>query len=159
MPVETAKIEGRRKLNYRSLAELVTDADKVTSGPFKTLGNWSAGQIFRHLTIVMNGSMDGLKATFPWHLRLMARVFKKKLLSGEMPAGFKLPPEAAESMVPGPTSTEEGLAELHAAVARLEREPQRARHPAFGELSREQWDQLHLRHASMHMSFLVPQDS
>lgn len=44
MPVNTAKVEGHRKLDYASLEELLTDADRLSSGPVKMLGNWSAGQ-------------------------------------------------------------------------------------------------------------------
>jgi hypothetical protein len=157
MPVDTAKVEGRRQVNYASLQELLADADKLCSGPIRTLGNWSAGQVFRHLALSFNNSIDGFTITFPWYLRLMARVFKKRLLAGPMPPGYKLPPEAENVMVPGPTSSEAGLADLHAAVARLEREEKRARNPVFGDISKEEWNQIHLKHASLHMSFLVGQ--
>jgi len=157
MPVDTAKVGGRRKLDYASLEELLADADRLSSGPVKVLGNWSAGQIFRHLAIVYNGSIDGLTMSVPWLLRVMAPFLKKKLLRSPMPAGIKLPPDAAKVLTPGPTSTEEGLAELHAAVARLQQEPHRAQHPVFANLSKEEWNQIHLKHASLHMSFLVPQ--
>ena len=62
----------------------------------------------------------------------------------------------AKALAPAPTSTEEGLADLHAAVARLKRESHRAKHPMFGDLSKEQWDKVHLKHANLHMSFLIP---
>jgi hypothetical protein len=157
MPVDTAKVQGRRKVDYASLEELLADADRVSSGPVKALGNWSAGQIFRHLAVSFNNSIDGSTMTFPWYFRLMARIFKKQLLRGPMPPGYKLPPDAAKTLLPGPTSNEEGLADLHAAVSRLEREPQRAKSPVLGVLSNEEWNQLHLKHANLHMSFLVPQ--
>jgi hypothetical protein len=155
--VNTAKVDGRRNLDYASLEELLADADRLTSGPVKVLGNWSAGQIFRHLAIAFNGSIDGFTMTFPLPLRLMAKLFRKKLLDGPMPAGFKLPAEGAKAMMPAPTSSEEGLADLHAAVARLERESHRAKHPMFGDLSKEEWNKIHLKHANLHMSFLVPE--
>ena len=66
MPVNTAKVQGRRQLDYGSFEELLADADRLSSGELKTLGNWSAGQIFRHLALVMNGSIDGLSVTFPF---------------------------------------------------------------------------------------------
>jgi hypothetical protein len=156
MPVKTAKVDGRRTLDYASLDEVLADADRLGSGPIKELGNWSAGQIFRHLALAYNGSIDGLAINFPWYLRMMARIFKEKLLAGPMPPGYDLPSEGAKAVRPLPTSTEEGLAELHAAVARLQRESRRARHPVFGELTKEQWNQIHLNHARLHMSFLVP---
>jgi hypothetical protein len=156
MPVNTAKVDGRRKLDYASLEEVLADADRLSSGPVKVLGNWSAGQIFRHLALAFNGSIDGFTMTFPWPLRVMAKIFRKKLLGGPMPAGFKLPSEGGKALAPEPTSTEAGLADLHAAVARLERESHRAKHPMFGDLTKEQWNKIHLAHASLHMSFLVP---
>jgi Protein of unknown function (DUF1569) len=157
MAVDTAKVEGRRKVNYTSLQELLTDAERLSAGPVKTLGNWSPGQIYRHLAISFNGSIDGFTMNFPWYLRLMARLLKKKLINGAMPPGYKLPPEAAKTVMPGPTSTEEGLSELRAAITRLEREPHRAEHPMFGSISKEEWNQVYLNHANLHMSFLVPQ--
>jgi hypothetical protein len=157
MSINTAKVEGRRKLKFASYEELVADVDRLTSGPVKTLGNWSPGQAFRHLAIAYNGSIDGFTMTFPLPLRLMGKLFRKKLLSTPMPAGFKLPAAGAKAMVPPPTPTEEGAAELRAAIARLEREPRRAKHPVFGTITNEEWDTVHLTHASLHLSFLVPQ--
>ncbi len=118
MAVDTAKVEGRRKVNYTSLQELLTDAERLSAGPVKALGNWSPGQIYRHLAISFNGSIDGFTMNFPWYLRLMARLLKKKLISGAMPPGYKLPPEAAKAVMPGPTSTEDGLTDLGAPRSR-----------------------------------------
>ena len=36
MPVATAKVEGRRKLNYVSLDEVIADAERLSAGPAKT---------------------------------------------------------------------------------------------------------------------------
>jgi hypothetical protein len=156
MPINTAKVQGRRKLDYASFEELLADAERLSAGPVKSLGNWSPGQIFRHLAISYNGAIDGLPIKFPWHFRMMVKLFKKSLINGEMPAGYKMRPENARITEPGPTSTEEGLTELRAAIARLKREAHRAVNPLFGMMSGEEWDKIMLKHASMHMSFLVP---
>ena len=124
MAVQTAKVQGRRKVAYKSFDELLADADRISSGPVKTLGNWSPGQIFRHLAIAFNGSIDGFKTGFPWFMRFVARMFKNKLINGAMPPGIKVPAKFAKQVMPDATSTEDGLAQLHAAVARLKREPQ-----------------------------------
>jgi hypothetical protein len=155
--INTTKVEGRRKVDYASFDELLADAERLSSGSVKVLGNWSAGQIFRHLAIVYNGSIDGLKVIFPWYIRLGGKLFKNKILGGSMPPGFKLPADSGKEMMPGPTSTQEGLADLRAAIARLQQEPHRAKHPVFGDFSKDEWDQLHLKHAGLHMSFLVPE--
>jgi hypothetical protein len=156
MPVKTAKVQGRRTLDYASFDELLADAERLSSSSVKALGNWSPGQIFRHLAISYNGAIDGLPITFPWLFRMMVKLFKKKLLNGTMPAGYQMKPENAKITEPGPTSTEEGLAELRAAIARLQHETHRAKHPLLGVLSKEEWDKVMLKHASLHMSFLVP---
>jgi hypothetical protein len=156
MAVNTAKVDGRRKLDYASLEELLADADRLSSGPVKELGNWSAGQIFKHLATAYNGSIDGFTMTFRLPLRVMAKLFKKKLIAGPMPAGFNLPAGAAKAVVPEAASIQEGLADLHTAVARLNREPRRAKHPMFGEISKDEWNTIHLKHANLHMSFLIP---
>ena len=156
MPVPTSKVKGRRTVEYQSLQDVVADAERVAAGPVHALGNWSAGQIFRHLALAYNGSIDGLSFRLPWPMQFMARLLKKRIVKGPMPAGFKLPAEGEKALDPGTTSTEQGLAELRAAVDRLEREPKRAPHPAFGPLSPQEWNQIHLHHAALHMSFLVP---
>jgi Protein of unknown function (DUF1569) len=157
MPVNTARVEGRRQVDYKSLEELLDDAGRLSSGNVKTLGNWSAGQIFQHLANAFHGSIDGFGAVFPWYIRWTARLFKKRLLAGTVPAGVKLPAEMAKKVMAEPVAADQGLANLRAAVARFQREPHRASHPVFGEITNEEWAQLHLKHANLHMSFLVPQ--
>jgi hypothetical protein len=155
MPVNTAKVKGRRKVSYASLQEVLADAECLNRGNIKCLGNWSAGQTFLHLARAMNVSIDGTDAKFPLWLRVMARLMKKKLLAGPMPPGFQLPAGAALKFVPGPTSTEEGLAALREAIARQERESSRAASPVFGKITRDEWNQIHLKHSALHMSFLT----
>jgi Protein of unknown function (DUF1569) len=157
MPVNTAKVKDRRDIRYGSFAELLADAERLSSGNVRVLGNWSAGQIFQHLANAFNGSIDGFHEKLPWAMRMMARLFKKKLISGGMPAGMTVPKKLAEQVMPEPTSTEQGLENLRAAVARLDRDPHRAEHPAFGTISNDEWNQIHLGHASLHMSFLCAQ--
>jgi len=158
MAVNTAKVEGRRKLKFASYEELLADVDRLTAAPVKTLGNWSPGQIFRHLARAYNSSIDGFTVIFPLPMRVLGRLFRKKLLTMQMPAGIKLPASGAKALFPPETSTEEGAAELRDAISRLQREPARVPHPALGTLTREEWDKVHLSHANLHLSFLIPND-
>jgi hypothetical protein len=155
MSVNTAKVADRRKLDYKSFDELLADADCLSCNSVKTLGNWSAGQIFQHLANAFNGSIDGFPQAFPWLMRAAARIFKKKLIHGAMPAGIAMPLKLAKVVMPEPTPTEVGLANLHAAVARLKQDPHRAEHPVFGRITGEEWNTIHLKHANLHMSFLT----
>jgi hypothetical protein len=80
---------------------------------------------------------------------------KKKLLGGPMAPGVMLPESVAKVTVPGPTTTEEGMAALRSAIARLESESKRAPSPFLGAMTKEEWNRLHLNHSALHMSFLV----
>lgn len=159
MPINTARVRGRRKLDYGSYEELLADAERLSASPATVLGNWSLGQILKHLAIVYQCSIDGFPARFPWLFRTAARLVRGIILKAPMPAGFALKPDAASVMAPGPTSTQDGLADLRAAIARLARESHRVMHPIFGRLTEAEWTQLNLKHASLHMSFVLPHAS
>src|SRR5688500_11741917 len=127
--VETRSVAGRRKLSFGSLEEILADAERVAAGPHRTLGNWTAGQVFRHLATVMNGAIDGVPTRPPWYTRTMPRLRKKCILSHPLRAGIKLPPDAAARLVPPATTTEDGLNMLRQAIHRLQTEPKREPSP------------------------------
>jgi hypothetical protein len=155
MAVDTKKVAGRRQVRYESFDDLLADAQQLASSEVRTLGNWSQGQIYEHLTRSLNSSIDGVGFSFPLPMRLvMSLVLKRRFLTKGLPAGF----QAKERFVPEEIPLEPALAALEAAIARQEREPQRVKHPGFGNIGKEGWDLFHLRHAEMHMSFLVGGD-
>jgi hypothetical protein len=159
MAVNTRRVTDRRSVRYESFQAFLGDAENLAHGEVLTLGNWSLGQIFLHLARTVHASIDGLEVKAPWSSRLAARfVYRRRLLSGPMPAGMRLPRDAAARLLPEPIGTEEGLAALREALERLGFETDRAAHPLLGEMSLDQWDNFHLRHAELHMSFVVPID-
>lgn len=159
MSVDTKSSTGRRELHFHSYSDIDNDARQIVSAPHRTLGNWSAGQILMHLARSLDASIDGAKFKIPWHIRTLARLFyKNRILRGPMPAGFQITGDALEQLAPGPTEVEAGLSALHDAILRVKSQAYRAPHGVFGKLTREQWDQLHLRHAEMHLSFIVPDE-
>jgi hypothetical protein len=120
----------------------------------KSLGNWTLGQAFAHVSGGMRVALDGTHLKAPFFIRWIAKLFLKRILRGPMPAGHTAPPEVQKEFIPDDSiSTADGLAQLQTYVRRMRQEPQRHPHPAFGPLSREQWDQLTLRHAELHFSF------
>lgn len=149
--INTKKAMDRRSVRYETLAEFLDDAERLANRPVRTLGNWSQGQIYEHLARSLDVSIDGTKL-FPAPMRLVLNLFfKKSFLNKGIPAGFKAP----GNFVPEATSVEDGLASLRRAVARQNGVEERAPHPGFGKFSRREWDQFNLRHAEMHMSFIV----
>jgi len=157
MPVDTAKVEGRRTLKFNSLDEILADVERLNSGKFRTIGNWSAGQILEHVSIVMDWCIDGAPVTAPWYIRLFGWFMKNRFLRNPMPAGFALPNETAAYLVPKETSWEAGLQHFRKSMDRMKTTAERKRSPFLGEMTREQWDQLHCRHCELHLSFLIPE--
>ncbi len=157
MPVDTKSVQGRRKLNFASLDEVVADAEKVVASPnSKVLGNWPLSQLITHLTRGINSSIDGASAKAPWFLRIVGPFIKGRLLKKGMPPGFRLPKDVEVSFFPAADSPQEALEGLRTAVGRLQNEKMTARHPILGKLTHEEWTRLHLRHAELHLSYAIP---
>lgn len=160
--IDTAKIAGRRTLRFDSLDDIRADVDRLANAKeLKVLGNWTSGQILKHLAIVMNCAIDGMPSRMPWHLRAMLAMlrpfFVRKFLRDPMPAGYKLPPDVAAVIIPAAsTSWEDGLAAIRTAIERLKKETKREPSPFMGKLSVEDFNRLQCRHSELHLSFLVP---
>lgn len=153
MTVATKKVEGRRTVRYASLSELLNDAEQLSTMKIRTLGNWSFGQILKHISMSLDSSIDGAGFALPAPARwLMSLLMKRKFLTKPIPPGFKTPAK----FVPSETSITDGLAALRTAIDRQSREAKRAPHPAFGKIPNEEWNEFNLRHSEMHMSFVVP---
>ena len=158
--INTTQVTGRRTVEYAALDEFLADATSLAESGCRTLGNWSYGQILHHLAEAMRSSIDGFDFKAAWPIRVfIAPLIKNSVLSRPMRAGFKLPKRADPYLPPEDASVEESLDQARAAVDRLAHEDPRAEHPVFGKLAREEWMALHLRHAELHMSFVVPDDS
>lgn len=155
MPVDTSKVQGRRELHFEKLDDILADVDKLNQSKIRTLGNWSGGQILKHLSIPMIMCLDGAPYTAPWYVRFIGWFIKGRFVRNPMPVAFELPEDAAKHLIPGETTWEDGLKALQSAIQRMKTEQQRHPSPFLGYLTNEQWDQLHCRHAELHLSFIV----
>ena len=156
MPVNTKTVAGRRELRFETYDDLLAEVERLGTVQVRLLGNWSLGQVFAHLARGMAASMDGFPFSFNPVMRFLAKWFlKKRILTKPLSAGFKAPPTAG-AMIPKETSTEEGLAELRSAIARCQNETGRVMHAFLGNLTLAEWEMFQLRHAEMHLSFVLP---
>ena len=155
MAVKTTQVAGRRQLHFETYQEILQDVRKLGAGPSRQLGNWSLGEICQHLAKTMDMSIDGSQAKFPWIMRKIGPLLKKRFLSRPMPAGYTVPKGAG--LLPDAGETAAGLAALEKAVARINQTGHRSPHVLFGKMTREEWDQLHMRHSELHLSFIVPE--
>lgn len=147
----------RRKVQYTTFSQFLQDAEKLAAGDYHTVGNWSYGQILEHLARAMNSSIDGFEFQGPWLIRkVVAPFIKNSLLTKPMKPGYRLPKSADAYLPSSATTTESALEQLGIAIARIGNEKPTAEHPFLGRLTDEEWKALHLRHAELHMSFVVP---
>lgn len=155
---ERVKVSGRKRRRFASLDEVLSEARTLAEVPTKQLGNWSLGQICKHLGVAMEQSTCGQHPfKVPLLLRFKARLARRMLLERGLPSGFELPPDGAKVLVPKPTSVDEGLVALQKGIERLGQTTNRVPHPVFGAMNVAQWDLFHLRHSEMHLSFIVPE--
>jgi Protein of unknown function (DUF1569) len=158
--VDTAKVAGRRQLRFASLDEVVADAERLVSSPnTKMLGNWPLRQLLSHLATAINSSIDGTFGLAPWYIRLVGPFLKRRFITKGFSAGFKLPRELEATFFPAGGSSQEALDGLRRAVGRTKNEQMTGRHPVLGKLTHDEWTQLHLRHAELHLSFALPQST
>ena len=154
--VNTKKARGRRIVRYESFDDILADAERLATIPTRTLGNWSVGQIYKHLALATEVMLDGAPAAPPAIIQFFLRlILKKRMTTRSLSPGFMLPNKAA-ILIPEDTSIDDGLQMLRAATHRIKQSDCRAPHPAFGRCSRDEWDAFHCRHCEMHMSFIVP---
>jgi hypothetical protein len=156
--VETAQTPTRRKLRFASFDDVLADARSLAGRPTRQLGNWSLGQVCQHLGTAMERSArdDQLFRTPLW-LRVLGRLVRRRALATGLPTGYKLPPDGAAKLVPPPVDVDEGLATLERGMAALAETSHRAPHPVLGAMSVDEWHLFHLRHAELHLSFIVPE--
>jgi hypothetical protein len=159
MAVDVKSVSDRRKVHYDSLRDLVADVERLAAGHVRTIGNRSFGQILGHLTLVMNNSIDGKSSALgiPWHIRIAARLLRKQILARGLRPGFNLPEREDARMWPAADQLSDAVEGLRKAVHRLETETKRNAHPAFGAMNVDEWNQFHLRHSELHMSFVLPE--
>ncbi|MGI8977605.1 MAG: DUF1569 domain-containing protein [Pirellulaceae bacterium] len=157
MPVNTGKVAGRRAVAFESLDDVLMDAERlVAAAKINMLGNWSLGQMLGHLAAGLHMSLDGVTYRPAWFVRLIGPLIFKRRMLRRFPAGIQLPAPMAERLVPLESlSPQEGLRLLQEATRRFRSDTSRKPHPVFGNLTGAQWHQLHLRHAELHMSFVI----
>lgn len=158
--VNTGKVTGRRTIRFNVPTELEADVAKLVeaerAGRLTHVGNWTLGQALNHLGSWVNFAFDGNPLRPPWFVKLLIKGRKNKYLQDGLPAGVHIP------RVPGGTAAcemcglEEGLGKFETAWARLKGQAPTLPNPIFGLMTHDEWKQLHLRHAELHLSFFKP---
>ncbi|MEO1529092.1 MAG: DUF1569 domain-containing protein [Planctomycetota bacterium] len=154
MTIEEAK---RRTLRLADLESAVEEVERVLASGYERRGNWSLGQICRHLRLTQDASIDG----YPRWMSLFAPVrplfrvlLLPRLLDGNSMAGLPtvsiyVPSEDSEDAIE--------VDEYKRSVKRFwEHKGTFHPHPGFGIRERDSLDRFHAAHAAHHLGFLKP---
>lgn len=146
----------RRQVHFSEYSDVADEIALLASSDYEKLGAWSLGQICDHLAYYYRGSLDGFDFKLPWLVRkLVGLFFLRRILSEQaMKPGLQTIPAS----VPEPDVDEEtAINEALRLLDRLQRYPGPEQpSPFFGDLTPEQWKQLHLVHSAHHLGFLAP---
>ncbi|WP_145177934.1 DUF1569 domain-containing protein [Rubripirellula lacrimiformis] len=146
-----------RTIEFADLTAAVDEARSLLASGYSRQGQWTLGQICRHLVLVQDPSVDGYPrwmSLFAFLRPVMRRWLLPKLLSGDSPTGIR----TTSSFTP-PASTDDAT-EVDRFAASVDRllhyTGDYAAHPAFGRLPRARILEIHSAHAAHHLRFLIP---
>jgi hypothetical protein len=148
----------RRTLRFETFDQYLAEAERCAAVPHRLAGRWSYGQILTHLAQAIDCFYDGFGFQAPWFARaLIAPLVKNRVLTKGMSPGFNLPKTAKALQPSADISVADGLTHLRTALDRLNRQDPSHPHPFFGRMTPDEVRQLMLRHAELHLSFVVPE--
>lgn len=152
----TTNTAERRTLRFGSMDDLLADIEALDErGEVQSAGHWTAAQNVEHVARFIDASVDGTDAKASLALRLLGPFVKKSVLAKPMKPGFKLPTKLADQFVPPANVTwEDAVEHLRTIISRAKAEGMTGRSPVFGQLTHDEWVQMHCRHAELHFSFL-----
>jgi hypothetical protein len=148
----------RRTLRFEGLGQVTQEVERLRRDGYERAGRWGLAQVCEHLALALEATMAGFPRPFPWWVRWLAgpAVRAWVFATGRFPAGLPQPAGVAPA-----DDADAGAAVRHwrEALDRFTRfDGPLAPHPAFGRLSRRQWERLTLIHCAHHLSFLLPRD-
>ncbi|WDQ19552.1 DUF1569 domain-containing protein [Rhodopirellula sp. P2] len=142
-------------MQFNDLDDAVQEARSLLQTGYIPCGNWSLGQICRHLTLVQNPSVDGYPAwmsLFAFMRPAMRRWLLPKLRRPDSPRGIR----TSSMFVPADDVSDQQEVDAFAhSVKRFHSHlGEYAPHPAFGRMSRTEIEEIHTLHAAHHLRFL-----
>jgi len=147
----------KRSLRFETMQDILDDVEMLASGPVTSLGNWTPAQNIDHLRRVIRISHSGTDFKMPLPIRLLGKLLKRRFLKSPFKPGFKT---VALFDPPDENTMQQAVVALREEIEAATR-PGAMCHPSplFGPMSHEQWEQLHCRHAELHLGFLLPATS
>jgi hypothetical protein len=160
--IDTSRVEMHRALRFETIDEALAEIDRLVraeeAGRLKHVGNWTPGQILGHLATWAEYSFTGAPLKPPkLPIRLILKLQKNKFLDKGMPRGVKIPGVPNGTLGTEPIAVDVAAPRCRVAYERLGREMPSAPNIIFGPLTHEEWIKLNLRHAELHLGYLIEQ--
>lgn len=143
----------RRTLSFADVSDVMPDVRKLVPAQ-RTVGNWTLGQICRHLADSFIGSMEGLDLR---NHRIKRFFLRRRMLSYTLKYGIPRGWTVDGSLTPAPqVDLNEAVEALASAIQRYQHYEGRLHaHPLFGNPPREVWSRIHCIHCAHHLSFAI----
>ncbi|TWU10328.1 hypothetical protein Pla52o_57020 [Novipirellula galeiformis] len=148
----------RRELKFNELTDAVSECERLLGSGYVRNGNWSLGQICRHMKLTIEANMHGYPtwmSILGYPLRPLLRwLVLPRLLSGHSPSGVKTAP-----MFVPPMDLDDAteVSAFTACVLKFQSNTGPLHpHPGFGPMDRDGFNQFHAAHAAHHLRFLEP---
>ena len=161
MTTSTSPLQ-RRLLRFNSIDDISAEMDRIVAadraGRLRRAGNWTAGQVFGHLSAWIDYGYEGYPMQTPWLVKVIAKVLKNQILYKPMRPGMRVGRVVGGTYGTEMMSTDDGARRYRASLERLKRgEVLKFPSPAFGPLTNDEVVALNLRHAELHIGFLLPE--
>lgn len=148
----------RRELEFKTLSEAAAEVDRLAAVETTTTGNFSHGQIIRHLAITLDivcGHTPPPK--IPFVFRMIGPWIKRSVLKKPIQPGNKLPSGVQSVFWPeGDISVADATEHFRKSLARFEATKPLPRHPIFGKMTKDEHDLLQRGHIALHLGFVHP---
>ena len=145
----------RRHLRFDTIGAALADAERLAAaereGRLKRCGNWTLGHLATWANFAFDGYPDSVRAPLP--VRIILRLMRNSILTRGMMTGVRIGKLPGGTLGVDVVSTDEGVTRYRAAMERLRASAPTIKNPVFGPLTHDQWIQLNLRHAELHLSF------
>ena len=151
----------RRKLRFQTMDDALAEAERLVAaerdGRLVQVGTWPLGQTLGHLATWTSFALDGYPSSIspPAPVRWIGRLLRNRVINKGMMPGMKIRNVPGGTLGLEPMSADEGLRRYRTALERLRGNAPTIANPVFGRLTHEQWIQLNLRHAELHLGFHV----
>lgn len=160
-PVDTAKVTDRRILHFDSIDQPLAEVDRLVEaervGKLKHVGNWTLGQVLGHLAGWAEYAYTGAPLKVPFFIKWILRLRKNGFLYKPMKPGVRIPGVTGGTLATDPMPLDEALPRYRKVMKRLKTEAPTAPNVIFGHMTHGESIALNLRHAELHLGFMVPE--